>query len=209
VATIVPIRVLIADDHHLIREGIAALVSGKADITIVGEASNGQEAVRLYDELRPDVVLLDIQMPDMGGLEALESIKRDDPSARIVILTTYDGDHLASRAIAAGAQAYILKSSVRRELADTIRSVHRGQKHIQAAVAAKVSDHASDDALTSRELAVLSLIAQGNSNKAIGDVLEIAEDTVKGHVKSILSKMNANDRTHAVALAIKRGMITL
>jgi two-component system, NarL family, response regulator len=204
-----PIRILIADDHHLIREGIAALVSGHPDILIVGEAADGREAVAQFDRLKPDVVLLDIQMPDMSGLDALEVIKAQHPSARVIILTTYDGDHLANRAITAGAQAYILKSSVRRDLVETIRAVYRGKKHINAAVAAKLSEHASDDALTGRELTVLALIAQGNSNRAIGDQLSITEDTVKGYVKNILSKLNANDRTHAVALGIKRGIIEI
>ncbi|MDI7862342.1 response regulator transcription factor [Rhizobiaceae bacterium n13] len=204
-----PIRVLVVDDHHLIREGIAALVASQGDIEIVGEAADGNQAVAQFEALRPDVMLLDLQMPGMGGLEALADIKSRHPQARIVILTTYDGDHLASRALAAGAQAYILKSSVRRELLDTIRAVFRGQKHVQADVAAKLSDHAGEDVLTTRELAVLSLIAEGNTNKAIGERLSITEETVKGYVKSILAKLHAKDRTHAVTLGIKRGIIEL
>ncbi|TCL76136.1 response regulator transcription factor [Rhizobium sp. BK251] len=204
-----PIKVLVVDDHHLIREGIAALLASQDDILIVGEAADGHEAISQFEALMPDVMLLDLQMPGLGGLEALAVIKSRHPSARIIVLTTYDGDQLASRAINAGAQAYILKSSVRRELLDTIRAVQRGQKYVGATVAAKLSDHAGEDTLTAREMSVLSLIAGGNSNRVIGEKLSISEETVKGHVKSILAKLHAKDRTHAVALGIKRGIIDL
>ncbi|PZM08050.1 response regulator [Rhizobium tubonense] len=203
------IRVVMADDHPLIREGIGALLSGHRDIDVVGEASDGLQAVALYSSLMPDILLLDLQMPGLGGLEAIGVIKSRFPSARIIVLTTYEGDQLASKAISAGAQAYLLKSSVRTELPDTIRAVHRGQKHIHAKVAQNLAQHASDDVLTPREVDVLSLIARGNSNRAVGNSLSITEETVKGYVKNILSKLGAKDRTHAVALALKRGIIEL
>ena len=204
-----PIRVLTADDHPLIREGLAALMAAQPDIVIVGEASDGHEAIARFDELRPDVLLLDLQMPNLTGLEGLVAIKERHPRARIIVLTTYDTEQLAAKAIGSGAQAYLLKSSVRRELIDTIRSVVRGKKHVDAGVATNLAIHASDDALTPREIAVLALIARGNSNRSVGEHLAITEQTVKGHVKSILSKLSANDRAHAVALGIKRGIIEL
>jgi DNA-binding NarL/FixJ family response regulator len=204
-----PIRVLMADDHPLIREGISALVSSQSDMAIVGEASSGLEATAMYEALMPDVVLLDLQMPAMGGFEAITAIKRLKPSARIIVLTTYEGDHLASRAISLGARAYLLKSAVRHELLNAIRAVFRGQKHIDAKVAENLSHHVGESPLSVRETEVLSLIAGGNSNRAVGLTLAITEETVKGYVKNILAKLNARDRTHAVALAIKRGIIEL
>lgn len=197
------------DDHPLIREGLAALLAGHPDISIVGEASDGDEATVKFDELLPDVVLLDLQMPTMSGLEALEVIKRKHPWSRFIILTTYDTEQLASKALNAGAHAYLLKSSVRRELVDTIHAVFRGQRRIAADIAESLAEHADDDQLTQREVSVLELIAGGNSNRAVGECLSITEETVKGHVKSILVKLTAKDRTHAVALAIKRGIIEI
>jgi len=198
-----------ADDHLLIREGLAALLSAHQDIEIVGEASDGEEAIRLYTELQPDVLLLDLQMPKRHGLEVLEEIRKFNPQARVIVLTTYDLEQLASKAIAAGAQAYLLKTSVRRELVNTIRSVVSGRRHVDAEVATTLATYKDDDPLTPREVSVLELVAQGNSNREIGTVLLITEETVKGHIKSILSKLTANDRAHAVAIGVRRGIISV
>jgi len=204
-----PIRVLTADDHALIREGIAALVGNQKDMELVGEASNGREAIEQFRLHRPDVTLMDLQMPEMNGIDALIAIRGEFPGARIIMLTTYAGDVLCKRAMQAGAQAYILKGNVRKDLVDTIRAVRAGKKFIHAEVAAELASHAADDALSEREIEVLSLIAAGNSNKLVADQLAISEDTVKGHVKSILSKLGVNDRTHAVTAALKRGIIEI
>jgi len=204
-----PIRVLTVDDHALIREGISALVGNQKDMCLVGEASNGREAVEQFRLHRPDVTLMDLQMPEMNGIDALIAIRGEFPGARIIMLTTYAGDVLCKRAMQAGAQAYILKGNVRKDLLDTIRAVRGGKKFIHAEVAAELASHAADDALSEREIEVLSLIAAGNSNKLVADQLAISEDTVKGHVKSILSKLGVNDRTHAVTAALKRGIIEL
>jgi len=203
------IRVLSVDDHALIREGIAALIANQKDMSLVGEASNGREAIERFRLHRPDVTLMDLQMPEMNGIDALIAIRCEFPEARIIVLTTYAGDALCKRAMKAGAHAYILKGNVRKDLLDTIRAVRVGKKFIHAEVAAELASHAADDALSAREIEVLSLIAAGNSNKLIADVLSISEDTVKGHVKSILSKLGANDRTHAVTVGLKRGIIEL
>jgi len=204
-----PIRVLTVDDHALIREGIAALVGNQKDMRLVGEASNGREAIQEFRLHRPDVTLMDLQMPEMNGIDALIAIRGEFPGARIIMLTTYAGDVLCKRAMQAGAQAYILKGNVRKDLVDTIRAVRAGKKFIHAEVAAELASHAADDALSEREIEVLSLIAAGNSNKLVADQLAISEDTVKGHVKSILSKLGVNDRTHAVTAALKRGIIEI
>jgi DNA-binding NarL/FixJ family response regulator len=203
------IRVLSVDDHALIREGIAALIANQKDMRLVGEASNGREAIEQFRLHRPDVTLLDLQMPEMNGIDALIAIRGEFPEARIIVLTTYAGDVLCKRAMKAGAQAYILKGNVRKDLLDTIRAVRVGKKILHAEVAAELATHAADDALSEREIEVLSLIAAGNSNKLVADQLAISEDTVKGHVKSILSKLGVNDRTHAVTAALKRGIIEL
>jgi DNA-binding NarL/FixJ family response regulator len=203
------IRVLTVDDHALIREGVAALIANQKDMSLVGEASNGREAVEQFRSHRPDVTLMDLQMPEMNGIDALIAIRSEFPEARIIMLTTYAGDVLCKRAMKAGAQAYILKGNVRKDLLDTIRSVRAGRKILHAEVAAELATHAADDALSEREIEVLSLIAAGNSNKLVADQLAISEDTVKGHVKSILSKLGVNDRTHAVTAALKRGIIEL
>jgi DNA-binding NarL/FixJ family response regulator len=204
-----PIRVLVADDHPLLREGIGALLAEHPDLLLVGEAANGREAVERYRELQPDVTLMDLQMPELGGVEAIEIIRGEFPSARIIVLTTYAGDVLAQRALRAGAQAYVLKGFVRKDLLDVIRSVHGGLKHIQPDIAMQLAAHIGGSTLTSREVEVLTLIGGGNSNKRIGLMLSINEDTVKGHVKSILAKLEARDRTHAVTLALRRGILQL
>jgi DNA-binding NarL/FixJ family response regulator len=204
-----PIRVLTVDDHALIREGIAALIANQKDMRLVGEASNGREAIDQFRSHKPDVTLMDLQMPEMNGIDAIIAIRSEFPDARVIVLTTYAGDALCQRALQAGAQAYILKGNVRKDLLDTIRTVRAGKKLVHAEVAAELATHATDDALSEREIEVLSLIAAGNSNKLIADQLSISEETVKGHVKSILSKLGANDRTHAVTLGLKRGIIEL
>ena len=203
------VRVLFVDDHPPIREGIAALIANQKDMRLVAEASNGREAIEQFRSHRPDITLTDVQMPEMNGIDALNAIRREFPDARIIVLTTYAGDVLCKRAMQAGAQAYILKGSVRRDLLDTIRAVRAGKKFIHAEVATELASHAADDSLSEREIEVLSQIAAGNSNKLVADQLAISEDTVKGHVKSILSKLGVNDRTHAVTAALKRGIIEL
>jgi len=203
------IRILTVDDHALLREGIAALVNAEGDMKLVGEASNGEEAIEQFRLHRPDVTLMDLQMPALNGVEAVIGIRTEFPDARIIVLTTYTGDVQVSRALKAGAQAYILKGHVHRELLETIRAVHAGKKRISPEVAAELADHVAEDQLSSREIAVLRLIAGGNANKMIADQLLISEETVKSHVTKILSKLGANDRTHAVTIALKRGIIEL
>jgi DNA-binding NarL/FixJ family response regulator len=204
-----PIRILTVDDHALLRVGIAALVSGEADMELVGEACNGQEALEKYRLHRPDITLMDIQMPLISGVETIIGIRSEFPNARIIVLSTYAGDVQVLRALKAGARAYILKGHVHRELLDTIRAVHAGQKRIPPEVASELAQHAGDDGLTPREIDVLRLIAYGNANKEIAGQLSIGEETVKSHVTNILEKLGANDRTHAVTLALKRGIIEL
>lgn len=203
------IRILTVDDHPLLRKGIAALVNGEADLKLVAEASNGQEAIESFRLHRPDVTLMDIQMPSVNGLEAIGRIQGEFPDARIIVLTTYTGDAQVLRALKAGARGYVLKGHVHRELLETIRAVHAGQKRIPPEIAVELAEHAADDELTSREIDVLRLIAAGNSNKLIADQLSIGEATVKSHVTNILSKLGANDRVHAVTIGLKRGIIEL
>ena len=203
------IRILAVDDHPMLREGIAALVASQSDMKLVGEASNGREALEQFRKHRPDLTLMDLQMPDMDGIEAMVAICSEFPEARIIVLTTYKGDIQVLRALKAGARAFLLKGLLRKELLETIRAVHAGQKRIPPEVAAELADHAIDDALTTREIDVLRLIAGGNTNKLIADQLSITEETVKGYVKNILSKLGASDRTHAVTIALKRGFIDL
>ena len=197
------------DDHPLLREGIAALVNAESDMKLVAEAANGQQAIEKFRLHRPDVTLMDLQMPAMNGIEAIIGIRSEFPNARIVVLTTYAGDVQVLRALKAGARGYVLKGQVRRELLDTIRAVHAGQKRIPPEVAAELADHAGDDELSSRETEVLRLIAAGNANKQIAGRLGIAEETVKSHITNILAKLGATDRTHAVTTALKRGIIEL
>jgi DNA-binding NarL/FixJ family response regulator len=203
------IRLLTADDHALLREGIAALVNLEADMQLVAQAGTGREAIDKFKEHRPDVTLMDLQMPDMDGIDAIIAIRSAFPNARIIVLTTYAGDVQVMRALKAGARAYVLKGHVHKELLETIRAVHAGQKRVPPEVAAALAEHAGDDELSARELDVLRLIAAGNANKEIAAQLSIAEETVKSHITSILSKLSANDRTHAVTIALKRGIIEI
>jgi len=203
------IRILAVDDHPMLREGIASLVASQSDMALVAEASTGREALEQFRNHQPDLTLMDLQMPDMDGIEAMVAIRDEFPEARIIVLTTYKGDVQVLRALKAGARAYLLKGLLRKELLETIRAVYAGQKRIPPEVAAVLADHAVDEALTAREIDVLRLIAGGNANKLIADQLSITEETVKGYVKSILSKLGASDRTHAVTVALKRGIIDL
>jgi two-component system, NarL family, response regulator len=204
-----PIKVLTVDDHPLLREGIAAVIEGQPDMTLVAEATNGGEAITSFRAHRPDVTLMDLQMPDMNGIDAILAIRAEFPDARIVVLTTYKGDVQALRAFKAGACGYLLKSMLRKELLETIRAVHAGRRRIPAEVAAEMAEHATDDALTEREIEVLRHVAAGNTNRQVAAQLAIVEETVKAHMKSILSKLGAKDRTHAVTIALKRGIIDI
>lgn len=203
------IRILAVDDHPLLRKGIAALVNAEPDMKLVGEASNGEEAVESFRLYRPDVTLMDLQLPIVSGIEAINRILTEFPDARIIVLTTYSGDAQVVRALRAGARAYILKGHVHRELLETIHTVHAGRKRIPPDVANELAEHVTEDELSAREIEVLQLIAVGNSNKQIADRLFIGEATVKSHVTNILSKLNANDRAHAVTIGLKRGIIVL
>lgn len=203
------IRILTVDDHPILRKGLAALVNVEPDLKLVAEASNGKEAIEAFRFHQPDITLMDIQMPGLDGIEAINTIRGEFPEARIIVLTTYSGDSQVVRALKAGARAYVLKGHVLDELLDTIRAVHAGKKRIPPDVAAQLADHATDDALTAREIDVLRLIGAGNGNKQIADVLSISEATVKSRVTNILSKLGANDRAHAVTIGLKRGIIEL
>ncbi|MBV8143769.1 MAG: response regulator transcription factor [Gammaproteobacteria bacterium] len=203
------IRVLAVDDHPLIRAGIAALIANQPDIQLVAEASSGGEAIEKFRTAHPDVTLMDLQMPGMSGIDAITLIRGEYPGARIIVLTTYEGDALAERALKAGAQAYVLKGLIGQDLMETIRVVHAGSKRINPDVAVQLASHAGETGLSAREIEVLTLVAAGQSNKIIAAQLFISEATVKGHLKSILAKLGANDRTHAVTLALRRGIIQL
>jgi DNA-binding NarL/FixJ family response regulator len=203
------IRLLLADDHPILRQGLAALIANESDMEVLGEASNGREAVAQYRALLPDVTLLDLRMPEMDGIEATRAIRAAFPTAKIIVLTTYAGDISAHRALAAGAQAYVLKGLLRKDLFDTIRAVTRGLKRVDPSIAAEMAHHTGEDLLSDREVEVLKLVALGNSNKRIARHLAITEETVKGHMRSILEKLSATDRTHAVTLALTRGIISL
>ena len=203
------IGILAVDDHALLREGIAALVNAESDMKLIAEASNGQEAIEKYRLHRPDVTLMDLQMPALTGIEAIIAIRSEFPNARIIVLTTYVGDVQVFRALKAGARGYILKGDVPRQLLDTIRAVHAGHKRIPPEVAAELAEHAAEEELSPREMDVLRLIASGNANKQIAALLSIGEETVKSHVTNILGKLGANDRTHAVTIGLKRGILDL
>jgi DNA-binding NarL/FixJ family response regulator len=202
-----PIRILSVDDHPLVRQGIAGLVAIQSDMTLVGEAANGREAIHQFRVHRPDVTLMDLQMPEMSGLDAIIAIRGEFAEARIVVLTTYAGDVQVLRALKAGARAYLLKNTLHKELVETIRAVLAGKKSLSPEVSFQLAEHATDDALTPAEVRVLRLIAEGNANKEIAARLSISEETVKGQVRNILSKLGANDRTHAAMIGVKRGII--
>ena len=204
-----PIRVLAVDDHPLLRDGIRTLIATQPDMSLAGEAASGREAIERFREIKPDVTLMDLQMPELNGIDAIVAIRAEFPQARVIVLTTYAGDALAERALRAGAQAYVLKGLVRKDLLETIRLVHAGSKRIEPDVAAQLAHHMGESGLSARELEVLVLVAGGNSNKIIGSLLSISEETAKGHIKNIMAKLGANDRTHAVTLALKRGIISL
>jgi DNA-binding NarL/FixJ family response regulator len=203
------IRILTVDDHPLLRDGIAAVFEGTEDMTLVGQASNGREAIESFRRLRPDVTLMDLRMPDMSGIEAITVIRAEFPNARIIVLTTYAGDAQAAAALKAGAAAYLLKNLVRKELIETIRVVHAGKRRIPPEIATEIAEHVADDALTKREIQILRRVAAGKSNKLIAAELGISEGTVKTHMKSILPKLYASDRTHAVMIALRRGILDL
>jgi len=203
------IRILTVDDHPVLREGIAAVLASESDILLVGEASNGREAIEKFRAHRPDVTLMDLQMPVMDGIDAICAIRKDFPDARIIVLTTYSGDVQAVRAFKAGAYGYLLKNMLRKELIETIRCVHDGKKRIPPEIAVEMAEHHADDALTDREIQILRQVAAGNANKIVADHLSISEETVKAHMRNILAKLSARDRTHAVTIALKRGIIDL
>jgi DNA-binding NarL/FixJ family response regulator len=203
------IRILSVDDHPLLREGIAALIGIQSDMQLIGEASNGREALEQFRTRHPDITLMDLQMPEMSGIDAISAIRGEFPDARIIVLTTHAGDFEISRALKAGARGYLLKDMLRQELLETIRAVHAGQKRLSSEAAAEIAEHATDDVLTPREIDVLRLIAKGNANKEIAGKLSLHEETVRGHVKNILAKLGVHDRTHAVTTGLKRGIIDL
>jgi DNA-binding NarL/FixJ family response regulator len=199
----------VVDDHPVVRQGIAVLISTQSDMTLVAEGSNGREAIQQFRAHRPDVTIMDLQMPEMNGLDALIAIRGEFPDAKIIVLTTYAGDVQILRALKSGAQGYLLKSTFHKELVDTIRAVHAGKKTLSPEASYQIAEHSMDDALTPAEVDVLRLIAAGNANKQIADQLSITEDTVKWRVKNILSKLGAHDRTHAAMIGLKRGIIGL
>jgi DNA-binding NarL/FixJ family response regulator len=200
-----PIRILAIDDHPLVRRGIASLLAGESDLTLIAEGANGREAIQQFRAQRPDVTLMDLEMPEISGLDAIIAIRGEFPEARIIVLTTYDGDVQVLRALKAGARAYLLKNTLHKDLLDTIRAVHAGKKSLSL----QLAEHATDDALTPGEVRVLKLVAEGNANKEVAALLSLSEETVKGHVRNILSKLGAKDRTHAAMIGLERGIIGL
>ena len=203
------ITILTVDDHPVLRQGIAALIAAQSDMTLVAEAANGREAIQQFRAHQPDVTLMDLQMPEMNGLDAMITIRGEFPDARIIVLTTYTGDVQAMRALKAGARGYLLKNSLHKQLLETIRAVHAGRKALSAEISFDLAEHSAEDELSPAEVRVLLLIAQGKSNKEIAAELAVSEDSVKGQVRNILSKLDANDRTHAAMIGIKRGIIEL
>ena len=203
------IRILAVDDHPILRQGIVGLIADESDMTLVAEAANGREAIQQFRTHHPDITLMDLQMPEMNGLDAMIAIRGEFPDARIIVLTTYTGDVQARRAIQAGARAYLLKNSLHKELLDTIRAVHAGRKNLSPEVSFELAEHVAEDSLSPLEVRVLRLIAEGNSNKEIAARLSVSEDSAKGHVRNILSKLGANDRAHAAMIGVKRGIIEL
>ncbi|GGG70534.1 response regulator [Edaphobacter dinghuensis] len=204
-----PIRILVVDDHHVVRQGLVALLNIMPEIKVVGEASDGLEAIELYRSLRPDITLMDLQLPKMTGVEAIQKIREGDPNARFVVLTTFDGDEDIFRALQAGAKAYLLKGMTLEELLSTIQAVHSGKTRISPAIAEKLAERMSSHALTARELGVLERIVAGRANKEIASDLDISEATVKSHINNLLSKLGVSDRTHAATVALQRGIVHL
>ena len=206
-STMKQIKILTVDDHPLLRQGIAGVIQGEKDMLVVGEAANGREAIEMFRSRRPDVTLMDLQMPDVNGIDAIVAIRQEHPQARIIVLTTYEGDALARRALKAGVAGYLLKDMIRTELLEAVRSVHIGKRYIPQRIAAELADHYAEDDLSEREIEVLREVARGTSNKIIASHLSISEATVKAHMQNILLKLGASDRTHAVSIATTRGFL--
>ena len=204
-----PTRILVVDDHPMLREGVIAVIELEAELEIAGQASNGAEAVEAFRKLKPDITLMDLQMPGIGGIEAIQSIRADFPEARIIVLTTYAGDVQALRALKAGAAGYLLKSALRKDLIDTIRKVHSGRKHIPPEIAEQIAFHSANESLSERETSILRLVSGGKANKEIARQLSISEETVKAHLKNTFVKLGVTDRTEAVITAAKRGIIEI